>query len=212
MRERLRKLGSSSGQSLVEFAIVLPLVLLIVLGVVEVGFALLDQQVVTKLTREGSNLISRDTSLQDAATAMRTISSRPVNFDNGSKLIFSVLRKGATTGSANYNRIILYQRYEFGTYTGSSKLTTAGGGSFRGAPDYEANNADSNTGLQVTNVPANLVTDPGGMIYVTELYTRHALITPLDPLRRQRAGDALFDRLFLTPGVDRISPKGNGHD
>ena len=53
MRERLRKLGGSSGQSLVEFAVVLPLVLLIVLGVVEVGFALLDQQVVTKLTREG---------------------------------------------------------------------------------------------------------------------------------------------------------------
>ena len=125
---------------------ILPLVLLIVLGVVEVGFALLDQQVVTKLTREGSNLISRDTSLQDAATAMQTISSRPVNLANGSKMIFSVLRKGATTGSPNYNQIILYQRYEFGNYTGSSKLTTAGGGSFRGAPDYEANAADTNTG------------------------------------------------------------------
>ena len=62
---------AASGQSLVEFAIILPLVLLIVLGVVEVGYALLDQHVVTKLTREGSNLISRDTTLQDAATAMR---------------------------------------------------------------------------------------------------------------------------------------------
>ena len=180
MRQRLRKLAGCSGQSLVEFAVILPLVLLIVLGVVEVAFALLDQQVVTKLTREGSNLISRDTSLQDAATAMRTISSRPVNLDDGSRLIFSVLRKGATTGTSNYNQIILYQRYEYGNFTGTSKLTTRGGGSFRGAPDYEANSADSNTGLQVTNVPANLVADPGGMIYVTELYTRHTRITPLD--------------------------------
>lgn len=179
MRQRLGRLRGCSGQSLVEFAVILPLVLLIVLGVVEVGFALLDQQVVSKLTREGSNLISRDTSLQDAATAMRTISSRPVDLANGSKMIFSVLRKGATTTSPNYNRIVLYQRYEFGNYTGSSKLTTAGSGSFRGAPDYEANAADTNTGLQVTNVPANLVTDPGDMIYVTELYTRHTLITPL---------------------------------
>ena len=31
----------------------------------------------------------------------------------------------------------------------------------------------------MTNVPTNLVADPGDMIYVTELYTRHTLITPL---------------------------------
>ena len=126
MRQRLRKLAGSSGQSLVEFAVVLPLVLLIVLGVVEVAYALLDQQVVTKLTREGSNLISRDTSLQDATTAMRTISSRPVNFDNGSRLIFSVLRRGATTGTANFNQIILYQRYEYGSLLGHEQADHAG--------------------------------------------------------------------------------------
>ena len=181
MRQRLRKLAGCSGQSIVEFAIMLPLVLLIVLGVVEVAYALLDQQVVTKLTREGSNLISRDTSLQDAATAMASLSTRPVNLANGSRLIFSVLRRGATTGTSNYNQIILYQRYEYGNFTGSSQLSTRGGGSFRGAPDYEAVNADSNTGLQVTTVlPVALSADPGSMIYVTEIYTRHTRITPLD--------------------------------
>jgi len=181
MRQRLRKLAGCSGQSIVEFAIMLPLVLLIVLGVVEVAYALLDQQVVTKLTREGSNLISRDTSLQDAATAMASLSTRPVNLANGSRLIFSVLRRGATTGTSNYNQIILYQRYEYGNFTGSSQLSTRGGGSFRGAPDYEAVNADSNTGLQVTTVlPVALAADPGSMIYVTEIYTRHTRITPLD--------------------------------
>ena len=41
------------------------------LGVVETSYGLLDQHVVTKLTREGSNLISRDTSLQDAAAVWR---------------------------------------------------------------------------------------------------------------------------------------------
>ena len=65
----------------------------LVLGVVEVGFALLDQQVVTKLTREGSNLISRDVTLQDAATAVKTMRTAPVDFDNGSRLIFSVVKK-----------------------------------------------------------------------------------------------------------------------
>ncbi len=104
----------------------LPLVLLIVLGVVEVSYAVLDQQVVTRLTREGSNLISRDTSLADAATAISTITSRPVNLANGSRMIFSVLRRGATTGTANYNQIILYQRYVFGNYTGNEQADHAG--------------------------------------------------------------------------------------
>jgi Flp pilus assembly protein TadG len=170
-----------SGQSLIEFAIVLPLVIILVLGVVEVGYALLDQQVVNKLTREGSNLISRDTTLADATLAMTTMSSRPVNFGNGSaRLIFSVLKKGATTGTPNYNQIVLYQRHTYGSLSGSSKLTTSGSGSFGGPPDYIAANSDNDTRLRVTNVPSTLVTNPGGLIYVTEIYSRHPVITPFD--------------------------------
>src|SRR6202140_824517 len=103
---------SSSGQSLVEFAIALPLLLVLVLAVIETGYALLDAHIVTKLTREGSNMISRDTTLSDAVTAMRSMSSRPVNFDDGtSTLILSVIRLVATTGAINYNKPVLYQRY-----------------------------------------------------------------------------------------------------
>ena len=58
------------GQSLVEFTLVLPLLIVTALGVVEVSYAMLDQHIVTKLTREGSNLISRSTTLGDAANAL----------------------------------------------------------------------------------------------------------------------------------------------
>ena len=168
------------GQSIIEFALVLPLVLLIVLGVIEVSFALLEQHVVTKLAREGSNLISRDTSLQDAVNAMRSMSTRPVNFDDGSsKLILSVIKKGATSETSNYNREILYQRYEYGSFPAQSVLTTRGTGSFGTTPEHVAANSDSNANLQLTNFPADLAT-AGGMVYVTEIYTRHTLITPLD--------------------------------
>ena len=176
----MRLAKDSSGQSVIEFAIVMPLVCLLVLGVVEVGYALLDQQVVTKLTREGSNLISRNSTLQDATTALRTMATRPVDFNNGSKMIFSVLKRGATAGTPNYQKIILYQRTQYGNGTGSSKLNTAGNGSFGGAPDYVANNSDTDTRLQITNVPNNLITVDGALMYVTEVYTRHALITPFD--------------------------------
>ena len=174
-----RHLRSDSGQSLLEFAIVLPLIMVLVLGVVEASYAILDQHVVTKLTREGSNLISRDTSLADAVTAMKNMANRPVNFNDGSsKVIFSVIKRVATNGTANYNRDIMYQHYEYGSLAKSSALQFSGG-SFGGAPNYEANNSDNDTSLQVTNLPANLTT-LGGLLYVTEIYTHHALITPFN--------------------------------
>ena len=176
-----RRMAADNGQSLVEFAFVLPLLVVLALGVVEVSWALLDQHVVTKLTREGSNLISRNTSLQDATTAMRSMSSQPIDFNNGSRVIFSVLKKGATTGTANFDKVILYQRYESGSLSGvKSALTTKGTGGFRGAPEYEAINSDTDTRLQLATIPANLALVRGGMVYVTEIYTRHPAVTPLD--------------------------------
>jgi hypothetical protein len=178
-----RGVRNERGQSLLEFAFIMPLFLLLVLGVIEVGYALLDQQVVTRLTREGSNLISRDLDIEVAVQALEGMQSRPVNFQGGSTLIFSVVRRGATTGSANYNKLILSQRYQKGSL-GSSKITTAGSGSFGGPPDYLAVNSDNNTGLQVTSLPSNIISVLGGQLYVTEIYSAHPLITPLDRLMK----------------------------
>jgi hypothetical protein len=175
-----RPAGSADrGQSLVEFALVLPLLMLVVLGVVEVGHMLFEQHVVTRLTREGSNLISRDVSLQDTITALKTMSTPPVDLDNGSRVILSVVKRGATVGSANYDRLILYQRCEYGSMAAQSALQTAGTGSFGGPPDYIAANSDTDTRLRVTNVPDSLVTVKGGMVYITELYSTHTTITPV---------------------------------
>jgi hypothetical protein len=175
-----RGVRGAGGQSIMEFALIMPLALALALGVVEVGYALLDQHVVTKLAREGSNLISRETPLPQAAQALTSMSSTPVNFaDGSSRLIFSVIRRGATTGTANYNQMVLWQRFEAGSLPASSKLN--GSGSFQ-PPEYTAPNSDSNTALRVTNLPGNLATVPGGMIYVTEIYTSHDLITPFDVL------------------------------
>ena len=176
-----RRSRTASGQSLIEFALVLPLVLLVALGVIETSWALLDDHVVTKLSREGSNLISRDTTIQDATTAIRQMASRPVNFDDGSStVIFSVIKRGAITGTANYNKAFLYQRYTYGTFPGASQFATVGSASFGGAPDYMAINPDTNAALQITSAPATLVPNPGQLIYITEVFSRHTLLTPLD--------------------------------
>ena len=179
MKDPTSLVRSESGQGLLEFAVMLPIIMALVLGVVEVSYALLDQHVVTKLTREGSNMISRDTSLDDAVAVMKGMSTRPVNFPSTSKVIFSVIKKVGTLGTANYNAEVLYQRFSYGSLSNTSYLTTSGSGSFGGGPDYVAANSDSDTRLRVTNLPAGLMST-GGMLYITEIYTTHTLITPFD--------------------------------
>jgi hypothetical protein len=173
------RLSGTSGQSLIEGAIVLPMFILIVAGIVEVGVAVRDQQVVARLAREGANLISRDVTLDAAATAIASMSSAPIDFNGGSTLILSVIKRGGAVGTANYDTLVLYQRFEFGNGPGRSRLRTAGNGTFGPAPDYLAQNSDSDTGLQIINAPAGVVTVVGGLIYVAEVVTTHQLITPL---------------------------------
>jgi TadE-like protein len=170
---------NTAGASLIEGAIVLPLFILIAAGIVEVGLALRDQQVISRLSREGANLISRDVSLEDAVAAVAGMATAPVNFDNGTKIILSVLKRGGASGTANYNTLVLYQRVEFGNHPGRSRLLTRGSGSFGTGPDYIALNSDTDTSLQVTNAPAGLVSVPGGLIYVSELLTAYKLSTPV---------------------------------
>ena len=55
-RDRTRKRHRSTGQSLVEFALVLPLFLLILAGIVDFGTALATSITVTNAAREGARL------------------------------------------------------------------------------------------------------------------------------------------------------------
>jgi hypothetical protein len=174
-------LAGSAGQTLVEFAIMLPFFLLIILGVIELSYALYNQHVLIKISREGSNLISRDTSLQDAATAMAAIATPPVNFAGAqSKLIFSVIRQG--TQGINAGRPILYQRREIGYLFVPSSLTTQGACTFGGAPNYIAVNPDNDANLRITNLPSSVVLQNNTYMFLTEVYNSYTPISPFQNL------------------------------
>jgi len=174
-----RRLRSDRGQSLIEFSIVLPIIAVLSLGVVELSYALLDEHIVTKLSREGSNLTSRDTSLLDAANALKAMSNPPVDFTKRSAVILSVVKRISVVGAANDGKDILYQRYQIGAIPATSRLKTKGNGVFGGAPEYAAANANSDTNLQVTNLPANVMV-AGGTLYVTEVFSTHSPLVALD--------------------------------
>ena len=165
---------------MVEMAFVLPVVLVVSLGMVEVSYALLHQHVISRVTREGANLISRDVTLLDASNALKTMSTTPVDFANGSQLVLTVLKKGATVGTANYDKIVLYQRYAIGTLGAPSTLTTAGPAPVGPGPDFLTSNSDTDVNLRISNLPANVNMTRGGLLYVAEVFTQHAALTPLN--------------------------------
>ncbi len=81
------------------------------------------------------------------------------------------------TGSNN-GSLVLYQRHQVGNLSlPASRLN--GSGTFPAANDYTAANPNNDTGLRVTNAPAGIAAVPGGMIYVTEVYTTYTAVTPL---------------------------------
>ena len=180
---RLTRFRAARGQSIVEFAIILPFLLVICLGVVETAYALIDQHVVTKLAREGSNLISRDTTLQQAAKALTEMQTQPLNFSNGtSTVIFSVVAEGCgRPAQPTSTRSSSTSVRSFGTLPCEQQVEHRKRG-VQWTARYAATNPTTNTGLQVTNLPDSLINVNGGFLYVTEIFTRHNLITPLDRL------------------------------
>ena len=48
------------------------------------------------------------------------------------------------------------------------------------SPDFKANNSDTDANLRITNLPANVDITRGGLLYVAEVFTNHAPLTPLN--------------------------------
>jgi hypothetical protein len=166
------------GQALTEFGIVLPLLLLLVLGVIEFGYAIYRSLLIDALAREGSNLISRHTTLMDAETALRSAAPAAVPLNSNGCIILSVVKLG--TGGSNANRPIVYQRYRFGSLSASSVLGNQPTGSYGPGPDYTANDADGDSSILIAGaLPNGLTLSPGESVYVTEVFVNHQAVSPL---------------------------------
>ena len=169
-------LRDTSGQSLIEFAIVLPLFLTSCSASSRSATRCSISTSTTRITREGSNLISRDTTLPDAATAMRTMTT-PAGRLRQRQLEADLLgaEGGATTGTANYNRSSCISATSTAAIPASASCSTQGAGSFGRRPTYEAANSDTNTG-PAAHQPARPTSSAcaAACIYVTEIYTRIA--------------------------------------
>lgn len=82
-----------SGQALLEFVFVGIFLLMLVFGLIDFGRALMTRQTLVAVSREGANLASRGTSLDDTLAAVNT-SAQPLNLlSNGYIIVTAVYRQ-----------------------------------------------------------------------------------------------------------------------
>src|SRR5438046_8226747 len=144
MREASRR---SRGQALAEFGIVLSLLMVGGLGIFQVGYLIYQQYGAMNLAREGANLISRQSSLDVAESAIRAAQAAP-RFDADTRLVLSVVQLGA--GGPNANKPVITQRHAAGRPTGASLLGEPPSSSYGPGPTYRANNPGPDTSSQPT--------------------------------------------------------------
>jgi hypothetical protein len=78
-----RWLHCDSGQELVEFALVLPMLFILILGLIEAGNAYSLKHKISVLSREGANLASRGSTLPEALDAVMASGSDILLADQG---------------------------------------------------------------------------------------------------------------------------------
>jgi uncharacterized membrane protein len=143
------------GQAAVELAVVLPLLLIILLGVIEFGRAFEVRHALSGMSREAANLAARGTSLTQAVT---------VTMANGADI--SLDRHGGVVASqigiTNGNAVVQQQQ------------TSAG---------YAAKSRIGAKGARVTGIAVSSLTT-GESRYVVEIFYDHSPVTPFAALTR----------------------------
>jgi hypothetical protein len=115
----------SSGQSFIEFAIVLPLLLLLGLGVFEFGRAIHAKNIITNMSREGANLASRtSTAPQDIMDALAA-TAQPLKMsktDSNKSFGMMYITKVSGKSDGNIEVVTQYKWIHPGSYQPPSRV------------------------------------------------------------------------------------------
>ncbi len=185
--ETRRAKRRSRGQTLAEFGVSISLLMVVFLGIFQVSYLIYQQYVALNLAREGANLILRQSTFDDAATAM---AQAVPQFDANTRLILSVVQLGPPE-TPNAATAIITHRHAWGMPAGASVLGDPPSSSYKSADDdypYTAKDPARDTSIRA-NSPNGLQIIKGQSVYVAEIYRKRRDIVPL-------AGVELPDSLY----------------
>jgi Flp pilus assembly protein TadG len=168
--------GKSSGQAAVEYAIIVTSMLLLLCAVIDFGRALNYMQVMVGLTRQGSNLASRGSTLAQAAASVIS-GDAPLDLNSSGKVIVT-----SVTNTNNANTIT--GQATAGSLTLSSRIG-----------NYVANNPRASRASVPTG--ANSMLQAGQTVYVTEIFYTYHPITPIGNLMSIVMPTTLYEAAYF---------------
>ncbi|MGA2961625.1 MAG: TadE/TadG family type IV pilus assembly protein [Candidatus Korobacteraceae bacterium] len=173
-----RRRSGESGQALMEFALIGSVMIILLLGLIDLGRAIFDKEVMSDLTRTGSNLASRGpcgTLTACLTTAANAVMTQPSDLNmsaNGMVIVTAVQADGA--GNAT-----IIGQYTQGTVAGASSKVGV-----QGNPPT----------LPATTPP---IPPKNQTIYVTEVFYSFTPITPIGKFMTIAFPSTLYDVAYF---------------
>jgi hypothetical protein len=120
-KQSFKILKQSKGQSVVELALILPVLLLLSFGVFEYSRSILTKNIITNMSREGANLAARTQELPQ--TIMDAIATTAEPLDLGTNGMIYITQVLGVDNGGTVNPIVQAQyRYANGGYLANSRV------------------------------------------------------------------------------------------
>ncbi len=176
-----RKISAAeSGQAAVEFALIAALMLVLFCMLVDFSRAIHDVQVMASLSREGSNLASRGTTLSASANAV-VAGDSPLNLSsNGEVIVTSVTNTTTNNGRKGATTYLINDQQHAGLNTQTSKVGSL--------------NAPTTVTLPPSVAQMLL---PGQTTYVTEVFYSYQPVTPIHNLLKLVMPSTLYQVAYF---------------
>jgi len=174
----LNILKKSDGQTMVELALILPVLLLLAFGVFEYSRSILTKNIITNMSREGANLAARtQTDPQTIMTAIATTAD-PLEIGTNGMIFITEVVGDDFGGSTVYPIVQNQYKYVNGNYLAANSIVWDGCGSWTGGKctvsgdpiaDLEGDGAGTYSGMET-------VINDGETVYAVEVFYDYAPI------------------------------------
>ncbi len=174
-----KRLEDERGAALVELAICVPLLLIMVFGLIDFSQMIFDNQRMSGLSRQGSDLASRGRSLADTGTEIGVVTALGV--------------QGASMNIGTQGRIFVTE--VAGTSTSPQIVAQQESSTGIAATSVTASWVSNPTKYLPTN--AATVLNAGQTLYVTEIFYSYSPMTPIGGLLETNLASTLYDAAYF---------------
>ena len=161
--------GRRAGLALLQLAIVLPLLLLLLFGMIDFGRLILVKNEISALSREGGNLASRGTSFDQTIRAIFSASGSS-DLDHNGCIILSAVERDSS------NHLVVTEQAVAGHQPRSSRVGSLGG---------------------PATVPDSRLPRRGQVLVVAEVCMNYTAVTPISAFLGESLPRFLYDSAYF---------------